>query len=89
MLSDVRARDALRTEIQGIPQSNKKGVPIGRIVALNSPEAQGAERLHTTVVTKIKPGKGFKCRLCVRGANKAMPESLSLQPRLWEENMFD
>ena len=88
MISDVRAMDALRAEIQGILQSNEKGVPIGRIVALNSLEVHKAERLHTTVVTKIKPGKGFKCRLCVRGANRVMRESLSHQHRQWGGSMF-
>ena len=66
-LGDVRSRDALRTEINGILQSNEKGVPIGGIIALGSKGISQTQRLHITVVTKIKQGKGFKCRLCVRG----------------------
>ena len=66
-ISDPRARAAIREEIKGILDTGEDRIPIGRLVALNSEGANRAQRLHTTIGAKIKPGKGFKLRLCIRG----------------------
>ena len=67
MISDVRSRRASREEIKGILSIGRDGVPIGRLVALNSDEDRKDQRLHTAIVAKVKTGTGFKCRLCIRG----------------------
>ena len=71
-ISDARDREALRLEISGILQNDSKGVPIGRVVNLSGSSYKGVGKLHTTIVTKVKPGKGSKCRLCIRGDQQSL-----------------
>ena len=66
MIRDARAREALRSELNGILQKGSNNIPIGRLVKLSGPLYLPVQRLRTTIVTKFKPGEGFKCRLCIR-----------------------
>ena len=70
--NDVRAREALRAELYGILALDPNKVPIGRIVSLSDPKYTRVDRLHTTIATKIKPWKGPKCRLCIRGDQQSL-----------------
>ena len=44
-----------------------RNIPIGRLVNCKGKLYGGMARIHTTTVCKIKPNKGFKVRMCLRG----------------------
>ena len=66
-LSHPDARRAAREELRGLMRVDSQGIPIGRLVDCRDPKFHGFQRLHTTTVCKLKPNKGFKVRLCLRG----------------------
>ena len=65
MMKDPRARSALRSELFGIMTPDKQGIPAGKLVSIGTDSHPPL--IPSTVITKLKTNKGFKCRLCVRG----------------------
>ena len=61
------ARRADREELRGLMRLAARNIPIGRLVNCRGELYSGLPRIHTTTVCKIKPNKGFKVRLCLRG----------------------
>ena len=66
------ARMAIRDEIRGLAKEDRDGIPIALVISANSPEARRLEKIHTAMVCKVKPHKGFKARLCLRGGQQSI-----------------
>ena len=61
------ARSAIREELEGLLRVDKAGIPIAQLCDVNCWEAKNLEKIHTTLICKVKPQKGFKARICLRG----------------------
>ena len=56
MIKEKAARTALREEINGVLPHDSKGIPIGRVISMDSHEARKVHQLHCTTVAEIKSG---------------------------------
>lgn len=64
-----------REEIMGLLTMGKNGIPIAKLRNALDFEVKKMTKIHTTMVVKIKPSKGFKARLCLRGDQQSLEHS--------------
>ena len=54
------ARQAIRDEIRGLLRKGKSGIPAGEVITSDHPDFSQLEKLHTTMVCKLKFKKALK-----------------------------
>ena len=66
------ARRAIREGIMGLLAHDTEGAPIAKLCSVNDIDVRSMGKIHTTMVVKIKPQKGFKDRLRLRGDQQSI-----------------
>ena len=66
-LTISQPREALRTEIDGILPNGSNSIPGALLVRLNDPAYAKFQNTDATAAVKLKPNKGYKIRLRIRG----------------------
>ena len=56
-------------------RKDKSGIPVGEVITAEHYDFSRLEKLHTTMVCKAKPQKGYKARLCLRGDQQSLINS--------------
>ena len=80
MIQEPLARESLRKELYGILQCDTHGIPIGKLMPFSPDEVRAATKLHSTAATKLRNGKGFKSRLCIRGDQQSEAVASFMSP---------
>ena len=74
-LQITEAMQAIRDEIRGLLREEKSGIPVGEVITSDHQDFSRLEKLHATMVCKVKLQKGFKARLCLRGDQQSLVNS--------------
>ena len=69
------ARQSVREEIDGLSKQDAQGIPVGEIIDSNHSDFPRLQKVHTTVVCKIKLQQKYKSMLRLRGDQQSLIHS--------------